>query len=149
MGSSRKVGGTGWNVLRSSVGLFYLAAAAFNSIYTLPRSEEEGFFDGYADGAWFPALKDFMNDVFSPNGALFMSLVIIFEVVVGVLILSRGLSVDLGVAASVLWVVAILPFLAWPYLLTNIALVAIQAPIALRRYSSSVWTLIRRRFSSQ
>jgi hypothetical protein len=43
----------------------------------------------------------------------------------------------------VLWVLAILPFLAWPCLLTNIALVALQGLLLLRRYDTSTWMLIR------
>lgn len=137
----RPVGRGGWNLWRGVIGLFYLAAAVFNTVYTLPRSDE---LDGYADGAWFGFLADFMRDVFMPNGELFMVLVIVFEVAVGVAILSRARWVDLGVAASVLWVVAILPFLAWPYLLTNIALVALQGIVALRRYDVPIWRIRRR-----
>jgi hypothetical protein len=62
---------------------------------------------------------------------------------VGLLIHSHRGRVDLGVAASVLWVLAILPFLAWPCLLTNIALVALQGLLLLRRYDTSTWMLIR------
>ena len=107
MSDGRMLGGAGWNVWKSIIGVFYLAAAVFNLTYTLPGSDGAGFFDGYTDGAWFPFLKDFMNDVFVPNGELFMILLIVFEVAVGFLILSRGVWVDVGVAASVIWVIAV------------------------------------------
>lgn len=135
----RAIGGAGWNLWRALVGVAYLAAAAFNVGYTLPRSDE---LDGYADGAWFGFLEKFMDDVFMPNGALFMSLVIVFEIAVGVLILARGHLVDLGVAASVVWVLVVLPFLAWPYLLTNLALVVAQGVVMLRRYDRAVPELL-------
>lgn len=143
-GSRRKTGGVGWNIWRTIIGLAYLAAAAFNTIYTLPRSDQ---LDGYAEGAWFPFLKDFMWDVFMPNGELFMALVIVFEVVVAILILSRDKSVDVGATASVLWVLAVLPFLAWPYLTTNLVLALMQGTILLRRYDTAIWNLARSAFT--
>jgi len=123
------------------IGLSYLAAAGFNAIYTLPRSDE---LDSYADGAWFGVLGDFMRDVFMPNGQVFMVLVIAFEIVVGLLILGRGRYVDIGVGASVAWVLAVLPFLAWPYLLTNIFLAGAQGVISLRRYDAALVDTLRR-----
>lgn len=139
----RKLGGVGWNVWRIFIGIAYLAAAVFNTVYTLPRSDQ---LDGYAEGAWFGFLEDFMWDLFMPNGDLFMILVILFEVAVAILILSRGRYVDAGVAASVLWVVGILPFLAWPYLLTNIILALMQGVILLRRYDTALWDMVRNVF---
>lgn len=141
MGNGRKFGGTGWNIWRGFIGVAYLAFAVFNTVYTLPRSHE---LDGYAEGAWFPILEDFMWNVFMPNGEFFMILVIGFEVAVGLLILSRDAYVDIGVGASVLWVLAVLPFLAWPYLLTNVFLALVQGVIALRRYDTAIWDLVRR-----
>lgn len=139
------VRGVGWNAWRAFIGVAYLAAAIFNTIYTLPRSDE---LDGYADGAWFPFLETFMRDVFMPNGDLFIILVIAFEVVVGILILSRSIYVDVGVSASVVWVLAVLPFLAWPYLLTNIVLALMQGVLLLHRYDTTIWGLARNRVVS-
>lgn len=143
-GSRRKVGGVGWNIWRTIIGFAYLAAAVFNTIYTLPRSDQ---LDGYAEGAWFGFLEDFMWDVFMPNGKLFMALVIIFEVAVAILILSRNSYVDIGVGASILWVLGILPFLAWPYLTTNLVLALMQGVLLLRRYDTAIWNLARSAFT--
>lgn len=133
-----------WNAWRAFIGLAYLAAAVFNGVYTMPRVDTG--LDGYADGAWFAFLGDFIRDVFVPNGTLFMVLVIAFELAVGLLILSRGRAVDLGIWASLAWVVAVLPFLAWPYLLTNIALVVLQGVLLLRRYDDSIPSLLAGQF---
>jgi hypothetical protein len=140
----RPVAGSGWNTWRGVVGGFYLAAAVFNALYTVPKTGEPDLLDGYADGAWFPVLEDFMRDVFMPNDQLLLVLVIVFEVAVGLAILNRGIWVDVGVAASLLWVIAILPFLAWPYLITNVVLVVLQGVLLLRRYDNSIWSLIPR-----
>jgi hypothetical protein len=138
---ARRIASLPWNVWRGFIGIAYLAAAIFNTVYTLPRSDE---LDGYAEGAWFAFLEDFMWDVFMPNGEIFMVAVIAFEVAVALLILSRDGSVDLGIGASVLWVLIVLPFLAWPYLVTNIALALVQGVLFLRRYDTSIWGLITR-----
>ncbi len=138
----RRLGGTAWNLWRGFIGVFYLAAAAFNLTYTLPRTNETGLLEGYADGAWFGFLESFMRDVLMPNDTLLMAGVIVFEIVVGWAILSSGDRVDLGVIASLLWVIAILPFLAWPYLLTNLALVMMQGVLLFRRYDTAIWTLV-------
>lgn len=138
----RRLGGPGWNVWRGVVGAFYLAAAVFNLTYTLPRTDEAGLLDGYADGAWFGVLETFMRDVLMPNDTLLMVAVIVFELLVGWAILGSGDVVDLGVVLSLGWVVAILPFLAWPYLLTNLALIVMQGVLLFRRYDTPIWTLL-------
>lgn len=134
--AARSVATMPWRLWRALIACAYLAAAGFNTVYTLPRSDE---LDGYADGAWFGFLGDFMRDVFMPNGEIFMALVIVFEVAVAILIAGRGMAVDVGVVASVIWVLAVLPFLAWPYLITNIVLAVLQGLVSLRTYDSPVW----------
>jgi hypothetical protein len=138
---SRPMASRGWTLWRAVVGVAYLASAVFNTVYTLPRSDE---LDGYADGAWFGFLGDFMRDVFMPNGDVFMTAVILFEITVGLLILSRRTLVDVGVLASVGWVLIVLPFLAWPYLITNIVLAILQGVLLLRRYDTTVWSQVAR-----
>jgi len=145
--SRRKLGGIGWNVWRTFIGIAYLAAASFNTTYTLSHTSE---LDGYAEGAWFAFLTDFMRDVFIPNATVFMVLVIVFEIAVGLLIMSRGTWVDIGVWASIGWVlVAVLPFLAWPYLLTNLVLAVMQGAILIRRYDAAIWNLARYALTSR
>ena len=139
---NRRLGGAAWNVWRGIIGVFYLVAAVFNLTYTLPRTTEAGLLDGYAEGAWFGFLETFMRDVLMPNDTLLMAAVIVFELVVGWAILSSGDRVDYGVLFSLAWVVAILPFLAWPYFFTNLALIAMQGVLLFRRFDKPIWTLL-------
>lgn len=141
----RPPAGRGWKVWRATVGVFYLAAAAFNLAYTLPRAGEPELFEGYADGAWLPLFENLVRDVFMPNAEVFMVLVAAFEVAVGLAILGKEPWVDGGVAASVAWVIVLLPFLAWPYLLVNVGLAAAQGSIAARRYQRAAWDAVHRR----
>ena len=80
-----------------------------------------------------------MTNFFVPNAALLIALVILFEASVGVLVSSRGSWVDLGVGLSVTLVLLSLPFLAWPYLLVNLALAALQGLLLFRRYPRPIW----------
>ena len=145
MPGSRPLAGAGWDFWRAVVGLAYVAAAVFNAVYTLPRSDE---LDDYADGAWFGFLEDFMWNVFMPNGEVFMTLVIGFEITVGLLILYRDRFVDAGVIASVGWVLVVLTFLAWPYLVTNLALAVLQGVLLMRRYELTIWQRVTMRAST-
>jgi hypothetical protein len=90
-----------------------------------------------------------MWNVFMPNGEVFMTLVIIFEIAAAVLILNRDRFVDVGVIASVGWVLAVLPFLAWPYLLTNLVLAVLQGLLLLRRYEVTIFERLLRRTSAR
>ena len=107
----RRIGGTASNIWRAVIGVFYLSAAVFNLIYTLPRARDPEIFEGYADGAWFGFLETFVRDVLVPNAILLMAAVIVFEAIVGWAILSADQRVDLGVMFSLAWVIGILPFL--------------------------------------
>lgn len=138
----RKIGRSGWNVWRAFVGLAYLVAAVFNLLSTLPARDLSWF----ADNAWSPVLGDFVRQVVDPNHGLFMLLVVIFEVAVGVSILSRDRFVDLGVGSSVLWVLLLIPFLQpFPMAATNVVLALLQGILLLRRYDASIWELVRDR----
>jgi hypothetical protein len=137
---ARKAGGKGWNIWRAFVGVAYLVAAAFNLIFTLPT----GDLGWAAEMAWHPILKDFMTAVVIPNHELVLALVVVFEIAVAVLILGRGRSVDLGIVASVLWVLFLIPFLQpFPMAATNVVLAIIQGILVLRRYDVAIWELVR------
>jgi hypothetical protein len=137
---ARKIGGAGWNIWRGVVGVAYLVAAAFNLFFTLP----EGDLGWFADSAWFPFLENFVREAVVPNHVLFMVLVVVFEIAVALLILSRGRYVDMGVAVSVLWVLFLIPFLQpFPMAATNVVLAIVQGILLLRRYDTAIWQLVR------
>ena len=138
---SRSSAGPGWNAWRSIIALAYLAAAGFNLFFTLPKGDLSWF----ADAAWTPILAGFVREVVLPNDTLFMVLVVLFEAAVAVLILGRGRFVDLGVIASVLWVLFLIPFLQpFPMAATNVVLALLQGILLLRRYDTAIWELFLR-----
>ena len=80
------------NILRIIFGLFYLAAATFNFTYTLRIPQP---FDAFVENALIPFYKDFLLSVVVPNSDLIILLVVVFEIAVGVLILSKRIFVHL------------------------------------------------------
>ena len=97
-----------------------------------------------ADSSWFPILADFVREVVQPNSHLFIVLVVAFELAVGAFIFSRGRLVDMGVGASVLWVLFLMPFLRpFPMAATNVLLAIVQGILLLRRYDTSIWGLLK------
>lgn len=141
MSDGRKQAGAGWNFWRGFVGFAYLIAAGFNLFVTLPHGELTWF----AENAWWPFLTDLMDELIIPNHAVFMTIVVVLEIVVGLLILGRGRYVDVGVGASVAWVVLLMPFLPLvPMGLTNIVLALLQGVLLIRRYETPIWQMIVR-----
>jgi hypothetical protein len=137
--ASRALAGSGWNLWRGLVGVGYLTAAAFNLLYTLPAGDLHWF----AEMAWSPLLADLVREVVQPNHQPFLLLVVAFELAVAALILSRGRWVDLGVCASVLWVLFLIPFLQpFPMAATNVGLALVQGILLLRRYDTTIWGMV-------
>ena len=131
--------GLGWNVWRGVIGLGYLVAAGFNLFFTLPRADLSWF----AANAWWPWLDRFVMEVVVPNQEVVMAVVVVFEVVVAVLLMSQGRRVDLGVAVSVVWVLLLMPFLIpVPMAATNLVLAGLQGILAFRRYDTPIWGLL-------
>jgi hypothetical protein len=100
--------------------------------------------------AWSPILADFVREVVQPNSQLFIVLVVAFELAVAAFIFSRGRLVDMGVGASVLWVLFLIPFLQpFPMAATNVVLAIVQGILLFRRYDTTIWGLVRNRFSAR
>lgn len=71
-----------------AIGLFFLIGAVFNAVWTLGHTDE--FYSGFVEGAWLRPARSFVSDVIVPNARLFTILLIIFQVTVGVLVVTRG-----------------------------------------------------------
>ncbi len=69
-------------------GAIYLIGAVFNSVWTMRHTDE--FYGGFADGAWFGPARSLIRDVVIPNARVFTVALIVFQLAIGVLILTRG-----------------------------------------------------------
>ena len=70
------------------IGAIYLIGAVFNSIWTLGHTEE--FYGGFAEGAWLGPAQSLIRDLIVPNARMFTIVLIVFQVTIGILILTSG-----------------------------------------------------------
>jgi hypothetical protein len=97
------------NAGRIFAGLFFLSMAlGVNGDFVIARPQ--GYLD-FADAAMIPQFRDLAIFVveLSPRG--FGTLLLLFEVAVGLLILGRGRQVELGLAAAIISLLAISPLM--------------------------------------
>ncbi len=92
---------------RGAVGtLFVLGGALVNALYLATGRDYAGF----ADPAHFDWVTEAWRAVVGPNEVLFISLLVAFEAIVGLLILSGGRRTRLGYLAVIGFYLALWPF---------------------------------------
>jgi hypothetical protein len=89
------------NFLEIGFGVIYLIGAVFNFTYT--RSHGTEFYTGFADGAWFPPAAWLIRTAVIPNPAVFTAILVSFQVLVGIALLSQGPFVGLALLAGVVF----------------------------------------------
>jgi len=97
-------------VLADSV-LFVLAGAGANA-YFLLRGDD---FSGFADGASTDFVRDTWESLVVPHHHLFIGLLVLFEALVGVLVLAHGRPRQTALALQLAFTVALVSF-GWTYL---------------------------------
>lgn len=88
-------------VAEIGIGLVYLIGAIFSSLYTLRHGDE--FYGSFARGAWFAPSRAFINRFVLPNSRTFTFLLIAFQLLVALAILSRGPYVVYGLYAGAIF----------------------------------------------
>ena len=130
---------------RIGFGLGYLVAALFNLTFTLRTHQP--LWDFFLENAHLSLYKDILINVIIPNGALFIILTVVFEIVTGILILNKLLIARIGLVLAVLWVIFLIPILPLgPEMLTNIILAAVQVILLRKEYEFTFLEMIRQRF---
>lgn len=121
---------------RIAWGLFFVAAAVFNAVVTLPNSEM--VLESFA--ALALAGADTLLRALLPYAAGLVAAVVAMEAVVGALILSKGMRARAGLGASMAWLVGLIPFLGW-YAVVNVLLTAALVPVVRREYPRSLYDM--------
>jgi hypothetical protein len=97
--------------------LFAVAGALMHFIALLSGLETTDFYVAFADTAHFDWVTNAWQAVFVPNQALFVGLLAVFELIVGVLIISGGRRTQVGLMAAIAFHCALWLFggiqLAW------------------------------------
>jgi hypothetical protein len=130
---------------RIGFGLGYLVAAIFNLTFTLRAPQP--LWDFFLENSHLLLYDDILLNIIIPNGALFIILTVVFEIVTGVLILNKLLISRIGLILGVLWVVFLIPMLPLgPEMLTNLILAAVQLILLRKEYELTFLEMLRQRF---
>lgn len=105
------------------LGLIYLGGAVVNFWFFI---RNPGIYSSFADSAILSIYRETWQELVVPHMRLFLLLVVIFEGLVGIAILSRGQFAKLGHAAALLFQIFLIPFwFVWG--LTNTGLAVVHA----------------------
>ena len=119
------------NIIEIGFGLLYLIGAIFNSLYTLRHGNE--FYGSFADGAMLAPSREIIRRVVIPRARLFTGLLIAFQLLVALSILSRGNLVEPGLIAGATFCLAAAFVSNTPGAFANLLLAAVQTFLALTR----------------
>lgn len=97
--------------------LFIVGGGLFNAVNLASGGAD---YKNFAEDSYIPSVRDTWESVVAPNVGLFISLLVAFEIVVGVLILVGGRKTQLGLVAAVGFHVALLSF-GWGFYPWSIA----------------------------
>jgi hypothetical protein len=104
---------------RRAVAVLYLAAGALVNAVFLARGDD---YAEFADGSYILFVRDTWRWLVVPNHDLFIWLLVVFEIAVGLLVLSGGKRTQLGLAAAIAFHVALLSF-GWGFYLWSIPMI--------------------------
>ena len=96
-----------------ALGLLYVV---FGALVNLAYLITDTSFADFADGSWIPFVRDTWRDVVAPDQWFWIGLLIVFEAVVGVLVLLRGRWVTTGLIGMIGFHVALLLLSWWLWL---------------------------------
>lgn len=137
--STRPPAGRAATAARLGLGLYFFAMVLVNVFIMLPNAREN--YAGLADLTW-PGFVWVPEVVIDPVAVPFTLLLIVWEAAVGLLLLSRGRAVRLGLWAALFQVLALAPFLGW-YEIPNLLTAALVVWLLRRRQERSAVEILR------
>ncbi|UCG00332.1 MAG: hypothetical protein JSW11_11855 [Candidatus Heimdallarchaeota archaeon] len=136
-----------FNVSRIGLGLFYLIAGVVNLVHTIHNTHY--LWSVCLENVHFSFYKEFLEQIVIPNEILIILLVIVFEFIVGILILSKEFFVKIGLSLAILWVLIIAPFLPWVDVFGHLVLGMFQALLLIGNYETTVLEIIQSKISKE
>ncbi|MFW9906584.1 MAG: hypothetical protein ACFFFH_19915 [Candidatus Thorarchaeota archaeon] len=131
---------TKYNIGRISLGVFYLIASIANFFHTIHNTEY--LWIVCLENVHISFYKEILEVIVIPNEKLVILLVVVFEFIVGALILSKEVFVKIGLLLAILWVLIISPFLPWVDIYGHLVLGMFQALLLRGSYDSTVLEII-------
>lgn len=102
--------GAGAHVGRVLWALFFIGGAALNAVFTLRQPDVYRTFSQLTFFGWY---RELLTGVALPNATAITSLVVALELGVGLLMLSQGVAVRVGLISTAAWLVFLWPSMGW------------------------------------
>ena len=112
------------NIARIAFGILYLGGALANIILTVLNSPQS--YHSFADEALIPFYREAWAALVIPNMTLVISLLIVYEITLGLLFLIKRRFVKIGLVGGAIFCLGTVPF-SLQVLSTNLPLGLIQA----------------------
>ena len=112
------------SMLEIGMGVVYMAGAGFNLVYTLKNGEK--FYTSFAEGTWFAPASWFIQKFVIPNPRIFTIMLVLFQLFVGIALLSQGPNVGLGLLAGTAFCMYAVFVCNVPGAIANLALAVLQ-----------------------
>jgi len=141
----RPIAGRGRNAARLALAGFWLLMAGYNVAVTLPGGGE--IYEGIADISW-PGFNWIVSNLVQPAAVPFTVALIVWEVAIAGLVLSKGVLLRIGLVAAMIQLIGLAPFMGW-YELANIPLAVWIWLLLQRDYDRSVLDLVRHRMEAE
>ena len=105
---------------RIAVAVLYVGAGAAVNAFFILRGDD---YEEFADGAYISFVRDTWRSLVVPNHEVFISLLIVFELAVGVMALLGGRRTQLAYGAAIAFHIGLLSF-GWGFYLWSIPMIA-------------------------
>jgi len=130
-----------YNISRIGLGLFYLISSFFNLFHTINNTQY--LWIVCRENIRFSFQRQFLEGIVIPNEKLIVLLIVVFEIIVGLFILSQGLFVKIGLILGILWVLLVSTFLPFNDILGHLGLGLFQALLLMGNYDTTFFDLLR------
>lgn len=129
------------NAGRIFLGIFFLVMGlGVNLTFVLTQPS---FVYDYGAGAWLPLYRTLTEGIIGINPTAFGILLIVFEVAMGLLLLSRGVGVKVGLIGTMVFVLALVPI--HPAQIAWVGPVVANIYLLTKSFEADVITMIRNR----
>jgi len=118
------------NIVEIGFGCLYLIGAVFNALYTWRHGEE--FYGGFADKAMLSSAGQLIRWLVIPHTRLFTGLLIAFQLLVAVSILSQGRTVEIGLLVGAIFCFGVVFVSNVPGAIANLIMSVVQLLLVFR-----------------
>ena len=119
------------NIIEIGFGLLYLIGALFNFLYTLRHGDE--FYGSFADKAMFVPSRQLIRKMVIPRARLYTGLLIAFQLLAALSILSRGAFVEPALIAGATFCFIVVFVSNTPGAIANLLMALVQMLLAFTR----------------